>query len=377
MRALNAPAEAGTFHNAQRAGGICFRDGARLSCVAMTFRGRRAAAIENEALRVTVLEGGGHIAEILDKRTGVSPLWIPQWPTIEPGDYGPVRHAAYGGGADASLLASLMGHNLCLDVFGGPSPEEAAAGLPAHGEASVARFALEAGARHLDMDAVLPGAQLRVTRRIALEDRTVRIRERVENLSATDRPVGWTEHMTMGPPFLEKGLTQFRMTADRSMVFEGRFGPADYLAEGREFRWPHAPAAGGGTADLRVYSSLPASSAYTTHRMSPDRATASFTAYSPDLGLTFGYGWRRADFPWLGMWEENQGRRAAPWHGRELTLGMEFGVSPFPDSRRAMIERGPLWGTPTFRWIPARTRVEVNYVAVLAPAPAIPDSIEC
>jgi hypothetical protein len=37
------------------------------SCV-RPFRGRRAVTIENDAIRVTVLEGGGHIAEIRDRR---------------------------------------------------------------------------------------------------------------------------------------------------------------------------------------------------------------------------------------------------------------------------------------------------------------------
>jgi hypothetical protein len=44
------------------------------------------------------------------------------------------------------LLAGLMGHNLCLDIFGGPSDEEAAAGLSVHGEASVAPYEIECGA---------------------------------------------------------------------------------------------------------------------------------------------------------------------------------------------------------------------------------------
>ena len=84
------------------------------------FNGRRAAVLENAALRVTVLEGGGHIASILDKASGVSPLWIPPWPSIEPSAYEPGVHGSYGTSVEARLLASLMGHNLCLDVFGGP-----------------------------------------------------------------------------------------------------------------------------------------------------------------------------------------------------------------------------------------------------------------
>jgi hypothetical protein len=339
------------------------------------FRGRRATTIENEYLRVTVFHEGGHIAEIRDKATGINPLWIPHWPSIEPSAYDAAKHPEYGGGADASLLAGIMGHNLCLDYFGGPSDEEAAAGLPVHGEISVAAFDVHASGTTIDMAATLPGAQLRFERRITLNGRRVRIRERVENLTAIDRPVGWTQHVTLGPPFLQKGSTGFRAPATRSKVFEGRFGPADYLQPRAEFDWPHAPRADGGSADLQIYTSAASSSAYTAHLMDPSRDEAFFTAWSPSARLAFGYVWRRADFPWLGIWEENHARTAAPWNARTLTRGMEFGVSPFPETRRQAIERGRLFDTPTFRWIPARSSVEVGYAAVLQPADAIAESI--
>ena len=337
-----------------------------------SYRGRRAATIDNGVLRVTVLEEGGHIAEIRDVATGINPLWTPHWPSIEPSAYDPARHPEYGGGADASLLAGIMGHNLCLDIFGGPSPEEAAAGFPVHGETSVARFAIETSGPGARMHAVLPSAQLRVERQLRLDDRAVVIRESVENLSATDRAVGWTQHVTIGPPFLEKGRTEFRLSADRSMVFPGTFGPADYLQPGAPFDWPHAPRAGGGFEDLRRYTGARSSSAYTAQRMDVSRDEAFFIAFSPALRLAFGYTWRREDFPWLGRWEENYARPGTPWDGRALTCGMEFGVSPFPESRREMIARPRLFDTPMFRWIPARTRVEVEYRAVLQPADSLP-----
>jgi len=331
----------------------------------MTFRGRRATAIENDALRVTVLEGGGHIAEILDKATGISPLWVPPWDTIEPADYDPARHPQFGDGADASLLAGIMGHNLCLDIFGGPSPAEAAAGLPAHGEAGVTRFAIDAHGDRLHMQALLPNAQLRVSREIVLAASEVRVREAVENLTSTDRPIGWTQHVTLGPPFLAKGATEFEIMADRSIVYPGTFGPADYLEPGAEFTWPDAPRADGGRSDMRRYSVATTSGAYTAHRMDRTSDVASFTAFSPEHQLLFRYTWRRADFPWLGVWEENRSRTGPPWNGRTLTCGLELGVSPFPESRQQMIERGRLFDTPTFRWIPARTVVEVAYTAML------------
>src|SRR5437667_11492996 len=74
--------------------------------------------------------------------------------------------------------------------------------------------------------------------------------------------------------------------------------------------------------------------------MAPHRDTAYFTAVSPTARLAFGYVWRRADFPWLGIWEENYSRTIPPWNGKTMTRGMEFGASPFPEPRRQMIERG-------------------------------------
>ena len=340
------------------------------------YHGRNSVSIENSHLRVTVLREGGHIAEIFDKQTGVNPLWMPPWPSLEPSAYDPAVHN-YGDGPEAKLLAGIMGHNLCLDVFGGPSAEEAAAGITVHGEASVALYEIEQADTRMTMRATmratLPLAQLHFERVIELQGRTVRIREAVDNLSATDRPIAWTQHVSLGPPFLEKGATQFRLSATRSKVFETEFGSAGYLRVGAEFDWPMAPRSSGGYVDLRVVNHSPASSAYTAHLMDPVRDDAFFLAFAPRYRLAFGYIWRRSDFPWLGIWEENCSRAFAPWDGRTLARGMEFGVSPMPESRRQMIERHSLFGVPTYRWLGARSRIEVEYVALTWSADTVPE----
>jgi hypothetical protein len=340
------------------------------------YRGRRAVFIENDELRVTVLEEGGHIAEILDKRSGINPLWTPPWTSIEPSAFVEASHLTYGAGADARLLAGIMGHNLCVDIFGGPSDEEASAGLTTHGDASVARYEIAVTGAALSMRARLPLADLRIERRVTLHRRAMNILESVENLTACDRPIGWTQHVTLGPPFLENGLTEFRTSATRSKVIEHSFGNDDYLVAGAEFDWPHAPRIDGGIADLRRFTGAPASSAYTAHLMDRAATCAFFAGFSPAARLAFGYVWNRADFPWLGIWEENRSRRGLPWNGATLACGMEFGVSPMPESRCAMVDRGRLFDVPTYRWIPARTRVEVEYWAIFKDADAIPERLE-
>ena len=342
-----------------------------------TFRGRRAVAIENDRLRVTVLEGGGHIAEIFDKATGVNPLWTPPWTSIEPEAFDHAANPGYGGApAESRLLSAIMGHNLCLDFFGGPSAEEEAAGLAAHGEGSSAIYTIEHEPSSLVMRATLPIAQLRVERQVSLHDRSVHIREVVENLTGVDRPLGWTQHVTLGPPYLERGVTEFRASATRSKSFERAFGSADYLLPGTEFDWPMAPVIGGGHADLRRSSPAAASSAYSAHLMDPSQAHAFFVAHSARHQLAFGYIWNRSEFPWLGIWEENASRTESPWNGTGLTRGMEFGVSPFPETRREMIDRGRLFDVPTYRWIPARSRVSVEYCAVVQATAQIPEALD-
>jgi hypothetical protein len=306
------------------------------------YRDRRAFTIENDGVRVTVLQEGGHIAEIVDKSTGVNPLWTPPWPSIEPSTYDRARHSEYGTDAESKLLAGIMGHNLCMDVFGPVSDEEAAAGLTVHGEAPVASYEISGNEARMTMRARLPHAQLAFERSIHLNGNVLQIDESVENLSAADRPIAWTQHVTLGPPFLEKGRTKFRSPVTQSQPLDPEFN-----------------------TDFETYTNAPSSGGYIGYLMDQDREHAFFTAWSPARRVAFGYLWRTADFRWLGLWEENYSRIQPPWNGKTLTRGMEFGVSPMPETRRRMIERGNLFGVPSFRWIGARAIVRVRYWAAI------------
>jgi hypothetical protein len=345
--------------------------------IVSTYRGRRALSIENASIRVTVLEEGGHIGEIHHKATAVNPLWTPPWPSIEPSAFGRDQEAIYGNGVDARLLAGIMGHNLCLDIFGPPSDEEAAAGLTAHGEGSVAPYDLKVvDEGSLIARAGFPIAGLAFERRINLRDEVVVIREALENVSGASRFIGWTQHVTLGPPFLQPGATELRASATRSKTFEDTFGADDYLRAAAEFDWPMAPGCSGQPVDLRLVTGMARSSAYTAHLMNRTRPTAYFVAFSPAFRLAFGYTWKTSDFPWMGMWEENLSRQNPPWNSRTLARGMEFGVSPMPETRQAMVARRTLFGVPTFLEMPAGASRHVEYCAVARQADAIPESLE-
>lgn len=328
----------------------------------MKFQGREAIQIENDQIRVTVLREGGHIAEILHKASGVNPLWSPPWPSIEPSTYQAAQHPEYGGNTESKLLSGIMGHNLCLDVFGPPSPEEAVAGLSVHGESSVVPYQIDSDQSSLQATAELPLAGLRISRtlRLASGGEIVEVREALDNLSATDRPIAWTQHVTLGPPFLEHGTTRIQLAAERSRTFEGNFGEVN-LRPATDFEWPNAPHRYDGVVDLSLFTNEKSSSNYTAHLLDRTSPEAYFSVYSPTSKVRLQYRWQRADFPWLGLWEENCQRLSPPWNGRTVALGLEFGVSPFPEARRAMIDRSSLFSVPSYRWIPAQSRVEVAY----------------
>lgn len=344
------------------------------------YRDRHAFEIENADLVVTILREGGHIASIVRKSGAaarVNPLWTPPWPAMEPSTYDPVRHPEYGTSAEAPILASIMGHNICLDTYGAPSVEEAAAGMPIHGEGPLVDYDVEAPAEHeVRLSAVLPLAGLRFARNVRLGQTgtTLHINETVENLGASDRPIAWTQHVTMGPPFIERGATRFYLAATRSRVIDADFGGV--LKPGAEFCWPLCPTRDNGEADLRLFTDASVSGEFTTHLVDPDRQNGAFAAYSPTFGLAFGYAWNRDEFPWICRWEENGARREAPWNGRTLTCAVEFGVSPTVESRREMVERHRMFDTPTFRWLPAKSRIEASYCAFLEYADDLPASVE-
>ncbi len=338
------------------------------------YRGRRAVVLENEYLSVTVTVEGGHIAAITDKASGVNPLWSTPWTTIEPSAYRPEKHPEYGLNAESKLLAGIQGHNLCLDLFGGPSAEEAEAGMTVHGEASVGLYDVTVEGDTLTQMTVLTQAGLAFERkiRLAFGSRKLEITETVENLSAWDRPIAWTQHVTLGPPFVAPGKTEFRASATKSKTMESDFTDGKgYMAIDAEFLWPNVPCLDGTTLDMQTFVDKKVSGAFSTHLMDPMLEKAYFVAWSPESKLALAYVWQQKDFPWLGIWEENHSRESAPWNGVTVTRGMEFGASPFPESRRAMIDRGSLFGVPGYRWVPAKSKVQVEYAAVLQPAASV------
>lgn len=333
----------------------------------VTYRGRKAWQLNNGAISITVMQGGGHIASLtLDDKPGQNPLWAPVWKSMEPWDYNPKKHKST---YELKLLGSILGHNVCLGWFGDPSKEEMAQGLECHGEAPTAKWKLlkkkvTASVVSMTCGCDLPISQMRLTRTITAHANSdvIQVTEKIDNLSKRDLPYTFCEHVTVGPPFLEKGVTVFDMPATKGHSFPGPFSTAQRLKSNKSFTWPVGPGAKGQKVDLRVIDKKQKkSSDFTTQLMDPKQSDAWFSAVNPKAGLMLAYVWKREDFPWVGNWEENYGRTGTPWNGKSLTRGMEFANTPFPVSLRAAVDRNKFQGEPTYRWLPAKSSASYSF----------------
>ncbi|MGH9407194.1 MAG: hypothetical protein ACRD3D_15345 [Terriglobia bacterium] len=352
------------------------------ACSSTVWQGREAFALENGLVRVVALASGGHVAEFrFLSSTGLpatNPLWTPPWKTIDHDRYEEKHHKSkYGAPETGKLLCGIAGHNICLDYFGVPSPEEAKRGLAIHGEAPSARWKREKCAASplraaLAMSARLPAAGLRFRREISLRrgETVVGFRETVSNERNADHLFHWTQHVTLGPPFLNLKEARVALSARRGRTFPHGYEGSELLAESRDFRWPLAPGVDGGQVDLSRPFLKPGLGFIATALMDPRREVQFIAAINHRLRLVIGYCFSRNDFPWTAIWEENRARGAAPWRKRTRARGLEFGSTPFPVGRREAFANGPLFGAPHFSLVSARGRKTVRYLAFLASVPS-------
>lgn len=316
------------------------------------FEGQPAFQISNEKLELTILARGGSLASLVlrDDPERINPFWNPIRMAREAGRKPPSR--------------SHLGHFVCVDGFGPASTEEQAAGLPYHGEARrqpwTLRFARKQG-RVLTVTflTVLPLVRERFTRTFRLVDgeTVIYVESELENLLAFDRPICWAEHVTIGSPFLEPEKTFVDLSARRCHTraySTDAESPPPRLASGRAFDWPFAPGVEGRLINLREAADS-RSMDHTTCLMERARGYAFVTALHAEKRLLIGYVFKPEDYPWLQDWQDY----STP---RQWARGLEFATQPFDMPRREAVQMQTLFDVPTYRWLPARSRLQTRFL---------------
>jgi hypothetical protein len=324
------------------------------------FEGHEAFLLSNGTLELTVLSRGSTFARVVlvDDPEKLSPLWDP------------IRMASEAG--EKNIPDSPQGHFICVDGFGSVSPQEKAAGLPGHGEAHGATFEVkfytkEGSTTTLTLATKLPLTQELFARTVRMVDgeNVIYVQSELESLLAFDRPVFWAEHATMGPPFLEPGVTVVDMSAQHAKTRP--YDPENEVMPHRlpfdkEFTWPEAPGLHTHKINLRGAPTELNSLDHTTCLMDPSRRLVFITVLHPAKRLLLGYLFKPQEYPWTQNWEYYP-------PNKKLARGLEFSTQPFDVPRREVVQLNSMFGARVYRWLPARTKIESRFLMFYARTP--------
>lgn len=126
--------------------------------------------------------------------------------------------------------------------------------------------------------------------------------------------------------------------------------------------WPLAPLTKGGTVDLTLVPEDEASQELAACQIDPARAEGFITAVRPDKHLIFGYVFRREEYPWVMSWMNYTGNASA-------ARGFEFSTQPFDVSHRETVDAHQMFGSPTYKWLPAKAKLHSNFLFFYATTP--------
>ncbi|MEO6803870.1 MAG: hypothetical protein ABI197_11585 [Granulicella sp.] len=350
-----------------------------------TFTGQPATLLSNDKLQVTVMTQGGAIASVVlandpQKR---NPMWS-------------------GGSARPGTFTGILGHFVAVDGFGQPSAEERAAGFPQHGEAHTVKMMVtpskDEGGAALSLTGKLPIVQENFTRtfHIVQGENVVYVDNVLENLLGFDRPVNWAEHATIQAPFVKPGVASIGVSGSRSQTRPTTITPMvppipsttpeaataeqtappaqavrrqggvrrpERLAPGEDFTFPMAPGRDGKLVDMSQFPDDPPQGDHIATLLDPTRTLEWVATVNTEQGMIYGYLFRREDYPWIQMWGSYPSIDG-------LVKGMEFSTQPYDINKSTVIDAGPMFGTPTFRWLRAKGKLETHFLFYYAPIPA-------
>lgn len=305
------------------------------------FKGVDATLLENENLRLFILDGkGGDIIEFRDKRTDVDVLWraphdwqVPDSPRLSATDDAPWE-TQYPGGWQVNAPLAGWGGSVSGTEY------------PLHGESALLAWETEvvshtADCARLRLSTELVRYPFEIHREIELRagESTVEFRDRLVNTGDVPLEYIWQQHIALGPPLVGPpasiSLPDSTCYVDPSYPSNPTF-EHHRLEPGAEFTWPSAPGTDGETVDLSGFP--PRDATIHDQIYATDLAAGWYAVTNPELDLGFGVSFPTDPFECLWYWQAFGGAEVSPYFGRNYNIGLEpttaHPAGSIPDAQR-------------------------------------------
>lgn len=258
---------------------------------------------------------GGDLHAIVDRASGVDVLFKAHW---EPSEIPAL------GGDRTEWQDDYRGGWQLLLPNGGDESERNGTMWGFHGEASTVPWAVTAAsATSAEMTVTLQTAPLRVHRTLTLRGPTVRVSERVENMSDADAEVMYVHHPAFGAPLIDDGA---RLSTGARTVVTDPLGPGTVARADARAPWPTLPTPDGGIdlRDVPGKAQPRAVMAYLTEFDEPY-----FAISNRSIGLGVAVRWTEDPFEHAWLWQEIYSSPGQPWEAKACAMAVEP-ASTFP-----------------------------------------------
>lgn len=201
------------------------------------------------------------------------------------------------GDKNADWLDHQLGHFLCFDRWGPVTKNEAARGIPFHGEARIATWTVRhASPLSAGLATTLPATHFDLKRSVSLAATggAFRMVTDIANSTPARRSYNLVEHVTLGKLWHQRG-TRLATNATHGAL-QLHLQPELET----ELTWPFA-SVGNRMIDLR--GDFVVNDRFLVSLVFPDDTDWGWVClYNEKSSELLGYLWRTADFPWLHLW---------------------------------------------------------------------------
>jgi hypothetical protein len=106
----------------------------------------------------------------------------------------------------------------------------------------------------------------------------------------------------------------------------------------------------------------PNTTEHVTNLVDPSRRLGFVTALHPEKRLLIGWVFRREEYPWVQTWLSYPGTN-------RMARGLEFATQPFDLPRAEVLRNGPLFDSPVFRILPAKSTITSSFLMFYTSVP--------